>query len=136
MGVKLTKGRSVQVDVPFGGRSVRVKMFGGRSVGGRSVKAPAFSGGACPDRVMNFREKPPAARTSVTCRTCSSTASGVSAPDNMSSRYRQKRSDTPPAFGTRERDRVYVLERQTFVDSFRVLSRLVYEHKKYYYQPT
>ncbi len=28
------------VDVPFGGRSVRVKMFGGRSVGGRSVKAP------------------------------------------------------------------------------------------------
>ncbi len=40
MGAKLTKGRSVQVDVPFGGRSVRVKMFGGRSVGGRSVKAP------------------------------------------------------------------------------------------------
>jgi hypothetical protein len=40
MGVKLTKGRSVQVDIPFGGRSVRVKMFGGRSVGGRSVKAP------------------------------------------------------------------------------------------------
>jgi hypothetical protein len=40
MGVKLTKGLSVQVDVPFGGRSVRVKMFGGRSVGGRSVKAP------------------------------------------------------------------------------------------------
>jgi hypothetical protein len=40
MGVKVTKGRSVQVDVPFGGRSVRVKMFGGRSVGGRSVKAP------------------------------------------------------------------------------------------------
>jgi hypothetical protein len=28
------------VDVPFGGRSVRVKMFSGRSVGGRSVKAP------------------------------------------------------------------------------------------------
>jgi hypothetical protein len=29
---------------------------------------------------------------------------------------------TPPAFGTRERDGVYVPERQTFVDSFRVLS--------------
>jgi hypothetical protein len=43
MGVKLTKGLSVQVDVPFGGRSVRVKMFGGRSVGGRSVKAPGTS---------------------------------------------------------------------------------------------
>ncbi len=28
----------------------------------------------------------------------------------------------PPAFGTRERDGVYVPERQTFVDSFRVLS--------------
>jgi hypothetical protein len=28
------------VDVPFGGRSVRVKMFSGSSVGGRSVKAP------------------------------------------------------------------------------------------------
>jgi hypothetical protein len=41
MGVKLTKGQSVQVDVPFGGRSVRVKMFSGRSVGGRSVKAPS-----------------------------------------------------------------------------------------------
>jgi hypothetical protein len=42
MGVKLTKGRSVRVDVPFGERSVRVKMFGGRSVGGRSVKAPSI----------------------------------------------------------------------------------------------
>jgi hypothetical protein len=42
MGVKLTKGLSVQVDVPFGGHSVRVKMFGGRSVGGRSIKAPKF----------------------------------------------------------------------------------------------
>jgi hypothetical protein len=30
--------------------------------------------------------------------------------------------DTPPAFGTRERDGVYVPERQTFVDSFKVLS--------------
>ncbi len=29
---------------------------------------------------------------------------------------------TPPAFGTRERDGVYVPERQTFVDLFRVLS--------------
>ncbi len=29
---------------------------------------------------------------------------------------------TPPAFGTRERDGVYIPERQTFVDSFRVLS--------------
>jgi hypothetical protein len=29
---------------------------------------------------------------------------------------------TPPAFGTRERDGVYVPERQTFIDSFRVLS--------------
>jgi hypothetical protein len=29
---------------------------------------------------------------------------------------------TPPAFGTRERDGVYVPERQTFVDSFKVLS--------------
>ncbi len=27
------------MDIPFGGRSVRVKMFSGRSVGGRSVKA-------------------------------------------------------------------------------------------------
>ncbi len=29
---------------------------------------------------------------------------------------------TPPAFGTRERDDVYVPERQTFIDAFRVLS--------------
>jgi hypothetical protein len=29
---------------------------------------------------------------------------------------------TPPAFGTRERDGVYVPERQTFLDSFKVLS--------------
>jgi hypothetical protein len=43
MGVKLTKGRSVQVDVLFGGRSVRVKMFGGHSVGGCFVKAPSAS---------------------------------------------------------------------------------------------
>ncbi len=28
------------MDVPFGRRSARVKMFSGRSVGGRSVKAP------------------------------------------------------------------------------------------------
>jgi hypothetical protein len=46
MGVKLTKGQSVQVDVPFGGRSVRVKMFGGRSVGERSIKAPGYSDNA------------------------------------------------------------------------------------------
>jgi hypothetical protein len=30
--------------------------------------------------------------------------------------------DAPPAFGTRERDGVFVPERQTFVDAFRVLS--------------
>ncbi len=29
---------------------------------------------------------------------------------------------SPPAFGTRERDGIYVPERQTFIDSFRVLS--------------
>jgi hypothetical protein len=37
MGVRLTKGRSVQVDILFSGRSVRVKMFGGRSIGGHSI---------------------------------------------------------------------------------------------------
>jgi hypothetical protein len=43
MGVKLTKGRSVQVDIPFSGRSVRVKMFGGRSVKAPDSEHLAFS---------------------------------------------------------------------------------------------
>jgi hypothetical protein len=52
MGVKLTKGRSVNVDVPFDGRSVRAKMFSGRSVGGRSIKAPQERAQICLSSVL------------------------------------------------------------------------------------
>jgi hypothetical protein len=48
---------------------------------------------------------------------------------NISQTYRKalriqihREMRTPPAFGTRERDGVYVPERQTFLDSFKVLS--------------
>ncbi len=40
MGVKMLQGPNVTVDQMSSGRSVRVKMSLGRSVGGRSIKAP------------------------------------------------------------------------------------------------
>jgi hypothetical protein len=42
MGVEMLQGPNVTVDQMFSGCSVRVKMSLGRSVGGRSVKAPVL----------------------------------------------------------------------------------------------